>query len=271
MTQRISSIVWTLAFACVLIPGVAGAFITGITPQPVAATAGVSFTGPVATFVESDASFTPSDYTASINWGDATSSAGTVSGGSGAFTVTGSHVYAAGGPYTITVTVTSTNVYLTSLHGTSEVPPNASVGVGGGSVVLNPAQTQITVDLNFSLLSAAATAAHIHTAPVGVNGPVTFPLTGVPAATSGSLATQTFAITPAQLADLLAGNLYMNVHTSVYPGGEIRGQLTPELALVTLDADVGVPAAVPLLGSVGLAGLMLAVLAIGLMMLRRQG
>jgi hypothetical protein len=35
----------------------------------------------------------------------------------------------------------------------------------------------------------------------------------------------TFAITPAQVAYLEAGYLYLNVHTSVFPGGEIRGQL----------------------------------------------
>ena len=124
------------------------------------------------------------------------------------------------------------------LSGLSENPPNASPATGFGTVVLNLAQTLITVDENWSGLVAPASASHIHTGAPGVNGPVTFALTGVPAATSGAIPTQVFAITPAQVASLFGGNMYFNVHDSAFPGGEIRGQLVvPEpstLALVGL-------------------------------------
>ena len=125
------------------------------------------------------------------------------------------------------------------LTGSGENPPNASPASGFGQVILNAAQNQITVDENWSGLLAPATASHIHTAPPGVNGPVTFFFAGVPAATSGAIPTQVFAITPAQVASLFAGNMYFNVHDSTFPGGEIRGQLqvVPEpstLALVGL-------------------------------------
>jgi CHRD domain/PEP-CTERM motif len=123
------------------------------------------------------------------------------------------------------------------LLGTGENPPNASPGTGFGQVVLNAAQTLITVDENWSGLTAPATASHIHgPAPVGMNAPVLFPFSGVPAATSGAIPTQSFAITPAQVADLQAGLYYMNVHTSTFPGGEIRGQLTlvPEPSTLVL-------------------------------------
>src|SRR5262249_55891866 len=43
------------------------------------------------------------DLTATIDWGDGTSSAGTVSGGSGSFAVDGSHTYANGGEHTLTL------------------------------------------------------------------------------------------------------------------------------------------------------------------------
>jgi hypothetical protein len=48
-----------------------------------------------------------SDYTATINWGDSTSSAGTIGPGtgSGPYTVTGTHTYSATGPFTITTTI----------------------------------------------------------------------------------------------------------------------------------------------------------------------
>jgi hypothetical protein len=112
------------------------------------------------------------------------------------------------------------------LSGLNETTPNASPATGFGTVVLNAAQTQITVDESWSGLLASATASHIHgPAGVGTNAAVMFPFTGVPAATSGSIPQQVFAITPTEVAYLQSGLLYMNIHTSVFPGGEIRGQL----------------------------------------------
>src|SRR5206468_9788128 len=48
----------------------------------------------VATFSDPGSSDPASDFTASIDWGDGTTTAGTISGSSGDFTVTGSHTYA---------------------------------------------------------------------------------------------------------------------------------------------------------------------------------
>lgn len=116
--------------------------------------------------------------------------------------------------------------YATDLAGTQEVPPTPSGATGAGTVVLNPAETQITVSLEFDALGTAATAAHIHgPAGPGVNAPVLFPLAGVPAATSGAVAQQTFAVSPAQVTDLKNGLWYFNVHSGGFPGGEIRGQI----------------------------------------------
>jgi hypothetical protein len=112
------------------------------------------------------------------------------------------------------------------LGGPQEVPSNSSPGTGFGTVTLNAAQTQIVVNLFFSGLAAPATAAHIHgfTGP-GTNSGVLFGFTGVPVATSGAIPPQTFSITPAQVYSLLNGLAYFNIHTSTFPGGEIRGQI----------------------------------------------
>lgn len=113
-----------------------------------------------------------------------------------------------------------------TLSGLGENPVNASPATGFGTVILNAAQTQITVDESWSGLTAPATASHIHgPGGVGTNAAVLFPFSGVPAATSGSIPEQTFAITAQQVSYLFSGFLYMNVHTSTFPGGEIRGQL----------------------------------------------
>jgi len=128
-----------------------------------------------------------------------------------------------------------------TLLGSNEVGPNASPGTGFGTVVLSADQTQITVNESWSGLTAPATASHIHgPAAVGVNAPVLFPFSGVLAATSGSIPQQTFTnLSALQVSYLFNGLLYMNVHSSTFPGGEIRGQLflVPEpstLALVGL-------------------------------------
>ena len=112
-----------------------------------------------------------------------------------------------------------------TLTGSQETPPNNSPGTGTGSVLLDDVADTITVDLSWANLTTPATAAHIHTAPPGVPGPITFPLSGVPFATTGSIPEQVFSITPAQIVDLEAGNMYLNVHSTMFPDGEIRGQL----------------------------------------------
>jgi hypothetical protein len=57
---------------------------------------------------------------------------------------------------------------------------------------------------------------------------VIFPFSGVPAATSGAIPQQSFAISTTQVGYLTSGLLYFNVHSSTFPGGEIRGQILPE-------------------------------------------
>ena len=130
-----------------------------------------------------------------------------------------------------------------TLSGLQEVPANASTAIGTASVDLNAAETMITVNASWTGLGSNATAGHIHgPAGPGVNVGVLFGFAGVPAATSGSIPSQSFSITPAQVADLKAGQHYVNIHSASLPGGEIRGQLTPtKLFTVTLSGAQEVP------------------------------
>ncbi len=127
----------------------------------------------------------------------------------------------------VTVSMASAFTWTLSglMDGSQEVPPNASPGFGSFTGTLDDVTGAITLSGTFGGLIAAATAAHIHgPALPGVNGPVILPLT-VSNATSGTV-TGNGIFTAAQVADLLAGRHYVNIHTSTFPGGEIRGQIT---------------------------------------------
>ena len=82
---------------------------------PQHATAGSGFGGGLATFTDADPGGNLSDYTASINWGDGRSGAGTISG-PGPFAVNGSHTWAKPGTYTVTVHISDAGGAAASTH-----------------------------------------------------------------------------------------------------------------------------------------------------------
>ena len=144
--------------------------------------------------------------------------------------------------------------YNATLSGLQETTQNASFGFGTGLVILNAARTSITVDLSWTGLSSGATAGHIHSpGALGVNAPVLFPFAGVPNTTSGAIPEQTFAITPAQVTQLQAGLMYFNIHTALFPGGEIRGQIAPAPV-----PEASTTASLGLLLALGMGGLVVA-------------
>ncbi len=141
------------------------------------------------------------------------------------------------------------------LNGAQEVPAANTPATGTATLVLNTATNQFTLDLQFSGLTAPVTVAHIHRAAAGVNGPVIVGLDGmtlsggrpswnlispgVSSFNSGGALTAPFAFPTAEVANLIAGNTYFNIHSSAFPGGEIRGQIIPTpgaLALAGLAA-----------------------------------
>lgn len=109
---------------------VADARLSG-TGVPVAATAGTEFSGPVASFTDADPGGVASDYAATIDWGDGSSSAGAISGSTGGFTVAGSHTYAAGTatshPVTVTIRDAGGASTVTAGTATASAPPTFTV------------------------------------------------------------------------------------------------------------------------------------------------
>ena len=118
-----------------------------------------------------------------------------------------------------------------TLSGSNEVPPNASPATGNGTFSFDPSTATTTFSVTFGILVANATAAHLHaSAPSGVNAAVRVPLAGFAGLTSGTVSGSTTSLvgmTPAEFAgNLTAGLTYVNIHSTTFPGGEIRGQLS---------------------------------------------
>lgn len=110
--------------------------------------------------------------------------------------------------------------YIVVMSGAKEVPPVPSPAVGSGTLNLNGAN-QVAYDITFSGLTGAFTASHIHDGFAGANGGILFNLTQM---TPGNLLGTTGALTAAQRAKLRSGGHYVNVHSSTFGSGEIRGQ-----------------------------------------------
>jgi len=159
-----------------------------------------------------------------------------------------------------------------------------SAATGTATLTLNAAQNALTYSITLVGLdldglqtpmdaSDDIVAMHFHNAPAGVNGPVVFGLISpnhdvddlvidpVAGTLTGTWENTDVNPLSGQLANLLAGDLYLNVHTTTFAGGEIRGQVLPVPPAVV---------EVPTLGGISFAILALLLVGVGILALRRR-
>ena len=150
--------------------------------------------------------------------------------------------------------VSSGQIYWVSLSGPAEVPPNASPGTGKALVTIDAVANTMRLQATFSGLLAGVTACHIHAATAapgtGTAGVATTLPTfaGFPSGVTAGTYNQTFnmllasSYNPAYVTNnggttatafaalrtaISAGRAYLNIHSTMFPGGEIRGFLNP--------------------------------------------
>ena len=148
--------------------------------------------------------------------------------------------------------ISNGQIYWVSLTGPAEVPPNNSPGTGKGLVTIDAVANTMRVQATFSGLVAGVTACHIH-APTAVPGSGTAGVAtmlptfaGFPSGVTAGTYDQTFNMLLASSwnaayvtnnggttasawtafrAAITAGRAYLNIHSTTFPGGEIRGFL----------------------------------------------
>jgi hypothetical protein len=142
--------------------------------------------------------------------------------------------------------------FTANLSGGAELPPNASPGTGTAQVIFDDVANTMSVQATFGGLLGTVTAAHIHSAtalPGTGNAGVATPFPGFPLGVMSGSYTNLFDLTQATSysssfiaanggttataeaaleASLLAGTAYFDIHTLLFPGGEIRGFLVQQ-------------------------------------------
>lgn len=115
------------------------------------------------------------------------------------------------------------------LNGAKERPANGSTATAVGIVGINTATNRVEVEVHYRGMDP--TAAHIH----GFAGPdsnagvvFTIPVPSGDTTTTGVLKGEWVGPSEAQESLILKGRSYINLHSSAFPGGEIRGQIEPQ-------------------------------------------
>jgi methionine-rich copper-binding protein CopC len=109
------------------------------------------------------------------------------------------------------------------LLGSNEVPPVSTTAIGTAKLIFYPATKQLDMTLGVVGVSASQlTGAHVHRGGPKENGPHVFDLINDSFAAVGGTA----VLSDSAVRDLLAGNLYINVHSKEFPAGLLRGQLS---------------------------------------------
>jgi len=123
--------------------------------------------------------------------------------------------------FSVTAHAETFTAYLT---GAQEVPAVASTATGYARIKVNETTGQLIFTVVFNGLSSTQTASHIH-APAAIGATIGVAINfGAVGGTSGTISGTT-TITPTQLAQLRQHLGYVNVHSTNFPNGEIRGQL----------------------------------------------
>lgn len=136
-------------------------------------------------------------------------------------------------------------------------PPVVSPATGTASLTLDTVSGAFTLDYSFSGLLGTVTVAHFHRAPAGSNGPVFYWLAAagapnnlpttlmnppLPGGVNGATGSGSGIVPLADINNFLTGRVYVNIHSTTFGGGELRGQVVPTPGALALAGVAGIAA-----------------------------
>lgn len=123
----------------------------------------------------------------------------------------------------VAVAAPSDGFFHAGMNGAREVPGPGDIGASGDArITVDPVTGEICWDLTVRNIDGTVTAAHIHVGDRDVAGPVVQGLSAPVGGHSDGCATNSTLATQI-VAD--PSGYYVNVHSTVYPAGAVRGQL----------------------------------------------
>ena len=130
------------------------------------------------------------------------------------------------------------------IDGSQEIPPNGTAAAGVGLISINTADDILGYDIVYAGFTTAETAAHIHGyAPPGAPAGIVHTLP------AGLRKLGTWVYPAADEPEILDGLSYINIHSSMFPSGEIRGQIRGFCPVPAAAPDPTIPVALRVSGN----------------------
>ncbi|HWE03933.1 MAG TPA: hypothetical protein VG326_16130 [Tepidisphaeraceae bacterium] len=223
--------------------------ISSAQPVNFSATAGAQYSGPVATFTDSDPDASASDYSVSITYGNGAASSGFLSGYAGAWTVSDSQTFMQAGtlPATVNIYDTSDGSNASVTDAGTVAPAPISLNASNESTMVGQDSSQTIATLNDS---AASYATGNYSASLSVNGS-SFPVTFSPEDSNGDYVVQ------ADLTGLGAGSYSASLNVTESTGGQtvsastnVSIDVAEQPILVTASGSINATVGVPWSGTV---------------------
>jgi len=127
-------------------------------------------------------------------------------------------------------TTKTVRLFKANINAAQEVAASPVVSPATGKGFFSVTGLNAFYYISFEGTVGNVTAAHLHNAAAGVNGGVLFhlaPSPNIPANTRGGILSGVQVLTATQLTEIENSRTYVNIHSTSYPGGELRGQLLP--------------------------------------------
>ena len=127
-------------------------------------------------------------------------------------------------------TTKTVRLFKANINAAQEVAASPVVSPATGKGFFSVTGLNAFYYISFEGTVGNVTASHLHNAAAGVNGGVLFhllPSPNFPANTRGGILTGVQVLTEARLIEIENSRTYINIHSTSYPGGELRGQLLP--------------------------------------------